>query len=394
MLFALPSVAERSGAPFFPFAVYDKSELPPDSAQRHDYQTRLLNALVQNNINTVVIQPYRNVVTTLKLMDAAQARDVRVIMSVGNPLNPSWDYIDPRNPFFPAYRHPSVIAFKYGDEPDDDADLRVLENAYGALIRHVRAPVFTVIVGEQMRFIEGEIASKAWSRLRVPLRVARFYPLRKSYDLQRWPTDKMNLPFEQWARDMELAADTPWWYVAQAFGQGTAMADASFWRLPTAAETSATLHIALANGARGIIGYALQDHAGRFMGLLDERLEARRARDGTQPLQTWSEVGAIVRAHSALLARHRRGDFIRDATEGIVAVARVDPDTGEEYLYVVNKNTERPSSGVLSIVPSAARAVATNLYAHDSVRATVAPDGTLAVSLAAGQGKLLRLSRD
>ena len=163
---------------------------------------------------------------------------------------------------------------------------------------------------------------------------------------------------------MELAADTPWWYVAQAFGQGAQLADASFWRLPTAAETSATLHIALANGARGIIGYALQDHAGRFMGLLDDRLEARRARDGSQPLQAWREVGALARAHGALLARHRRVDFIRNASEGIVAVARVDPDTSEEYLYVVNKDTERPRSGALRIVPSATRAVATNMYAR------------------------------
>ena len=185
------ALQERAVPRFFPFAVYDKSELPPDSGLWRDYQTRLLNALVQNNINAIVIQPYRNVTTTLQLMDAAQARGVRVIMSVGNPLNPSWDYIDPRKPFFPAYRHPSVIAFKYGDEPDDEADLRVLENAYSALTRHVRAPVFTVLVGEQMRFVEGEIAIKAWSRLRAPLRVARFYPLRKSYDLQRWPADKM-----------------------------------------------------------------------------------------------------------------------------------------------------------------------------------------------------------
>ncbi len=390
-----PALAAQTSAPVFPFGLYDKAEMAPGSAAWRAYYAMLLDVLAQNNINTLLVQPYREVATTLEVMDAARARGLHVIMSVGNPLNPHWDYIGPRRPFFPAYRHPAVIAFKYGDEPDDDADLDILQNAYGALRRHVRPPVVTVMVGEQMRFVPDEIASRAWSSLRAPVRAARFYPLRKTYDLQRWPRDKMTRAFDAWAREMELAAETPWWYVAQAFGQGTAAVEQSYWRLPTAAETTAMLHIALANGARGVIGYAAQDHSVKFIGLVDEHLHARRAWDGSQPLHAWRDLGALVSAHAGLLSRHRRADFVRDVSgDDVVAIARIDPQDGAQYVYIVNKNTQAAATGVLQVAPTAGRAFATDVYAREPRAQALAAEGTLSWSLAPGEGKLLKLSHE
>lgn len=392
------SAANPEQQAFFPFGIYDKSELTPGTAEWHTYYHKLMTVLVDNNMNTLLTIPYWDATDTLWVMDQAHQRDIRMIMSVGNPLNPAWDYAGPGRPFYKAYKHPAVIAFKYGDEPKDEIDLNALRDPYAALRGHSRLPVLTAMVGESMDFSSTQIASKAWTTLRTEVRFARNYPMRRTFDLEDWSRDKMKLPFDEWARQMEATAGTPWWCILQTFGQGIEKSQSSYWRLPTSNELNAMAHIALANGARGFIGYALQDHnQGRLQGLVDDHLEARKARDGSTPLYKYRELGALVQFHAALLSRHRRANFrVKASSSAIIAVPRIDPQTGIEYVYLVNKNTEAAVSGTLRIESERRILRVKNIYADASAPSLmiVAPPGDYSWTLGPGEGQLWQLMTD
>lgn len=391
LLFGLAASAGAQNA-VFPFGVYDKTEMAPGTDAWAGHYRRLMALLADNNINTILTLPYRQADYTLSVMNEAERRGVYVIMGTGNPLNGQWDYAGPGYPFFPAYKHRNVIAFKYGDEPDDAADLKVLSDQYAMLRTHLRKPVVTALVGESMDFDAASFPHQMWSRLDTEVRLARHYPIRRTYDLRNWYRDKMKFPFDQWAALMESSEDSAWWCVLQTFGKGIESSEASFWRFPTAAELSAMMHIAVANGARGIIGYSLQDHDKHLQGLVDAQLQPRVARDGSVPLTEYRRFGAIVRQHAALLARHKRAEFsINTDSADIVAVPRVDPKSRTRYLYVVNKNTEVRVEATVSVsIPSA---LATDLYtgATPDVEAQDASSTTLRLQLQPGEGQLWRL---
>ena len=392
---AIPdAVAAEGKTPQFPFGLYDKSEAAEGTDAWRAYYDRVTAVLAENNVNTLILIPYKEVRSTLHVMDRARAANIRVIMSVGNPLNPAWDYISPRYPFYKAYKHPSVIAYKYGDEPDEDEELRRLDQAYAALRPHTRLPIITAMAGESMDFAPTQFASRAWSALRTEIRFARHYPMRRTYDLENWYREKMQMPFPDWARRMEECSPTAWWLIAQTFGKGFDKSHASYWRLPTTAELNAMAHIALAYGARGIMGYALQDHAGQFQGLVDDRLEARSARDGSRPLDAWRALGSLVRDHAGFLSRHQRAAFgLQLDGPPIVAVPRVDPETGSEYVYIVNASTEQQRSGELRVLGGRRVLGARNVFADGPTETVIASrdDGTLPWTLQPGEAQLWEL---
>ncbi|HKE43995.1 MAG TPA: hypothetical protein VKB41_05600 [Steroidobacteraceae bacterium] len=339
-LWAGAPLATLAQAPEFPFGVYDKATVEPASAEGREYYAKLFALLRSNHINTVLAQPYKSATTTLDLLEQARRAGIHVIMSVGNPLNPAWDYAGPGHPFDRAYRHPSVIAYKYGDEPKDLATLQRLVSVYGAIDHFYSLPIVTAVAGENSDFSSSDVAVELWNTLHSKVRFARFYPLRRVDDLASFNAAKMRMPFDAWASRMESFSDVPWWYIAQTFGKGMEKNAASYWRFPTSAELSALTHIALANGARAIIGYALQDHSG-YQGLVDEQLNPRRARDGSIPLEQYRHLGALTAANAALLSRHQRASFdVVASNEALLAVPRYDPQSGTRYLYLVNKNTE------------------------------------------------------
>lgn len=390
--FASASYASPSVAPIFPFGVYDKSSLEPGtpawSAHYHD----LMNLLVANQINTVVVPAYHNPAHTRDIFDKAYQRSVRVIMTAGNPLNPQWDYAGPDWPFAAAYAHPAVIAFKYGDEPKSESELRLLDTRYASIHQNYQKPIVTAVLGELMDFSPTDIALQSWRELHSEIRFARYYPMRRSYDLLRWDRDKMKMSFQDWAAKMESIEETPWWYITQTFGKGKDQNTSSFWRFPTANELNAIVHIALANGARGIFAYALQDHEGQYIGLLNQDLTPNTARDKSVPLHQFAKIGALVEANGPLLLRHMRGNFkiLIDIPE-ILAIPRIDVLDGKRYVYLVNLDTENIVEGTLTVQNKISRA--TDIYTGKTLegRAAGTTSVRFLVKLGPGEAQFLQL---
>lgn len=376
----------------FPFGVYDKTEMEPGTPAWTEHYRRLMTLLVDNNINTILTLPYKQADQTLAVIDEAQRRGVSVVMGTGNPLNGQWDYARPGYPFFAAYTRRNVIAYKYGDEPDDVSDLKVLSDQYAMLRTYLRKPVVTALVGETMDFATTSFAHQMWAKLDAQPRLARHYPIRRTFDLRDWSRDKMKHPFDEWSALMERSEPSGWWCVLQTFGKGIESTEASFWRFPTATELSAMMHIAVANGARGIIGYALQDHDKHLQGLVNAELQPTVARDGSVPLAEYRHFGAIVQRHAALLSRHKRDSFeVVPNSPAIVAVPRFDPQDKAKYLYVVNKNTRESTETTIKV--GLADASAADIYGGTSppVEERGATSTTFKLRLQAGEGQLWRL---
>jgi hypothetical protein len=390
-VFAPLSQGQEAAQAYFPFGLYDKAEIAPGSAEWDAYYVRLFAVLSENDLNTLLIQPYRNVQQTLSVMNRAQASRIKVIMSVGNPLNPAWDFMEPGRPFFRAYTHPSVVAYKYGDEPAEAADLNTLRKAYAAIRRHSRLPILTAMVGENMDFTTTDIALRAWADLRSEVRFVRHYPARRTYGIDDLYKDKMQLTFAEWAHRMENDSDTPWWFIPQTFGKGMQKNDAAYWRFPTAREVNAMTHVALANGARGIIGYALQDH-GQFLGLIDGQFAPRKAYDGSVPLHAFRSLGRLIREHAAFLARHKRAEFSVSVNNSYaLAIPRFDPADQREYVYLVNKDTEYRQSGTLAVQRVSQKPLRMQNVYLGSPNSVAVTNGSIAWTLAPGEAQLLLL---
>lgn len=387
----LPLAAQEA---FFPFGVYDKAEITPRNENWRRYYSGVFNVLVDNNLNTILTVPYRRADQSLYVLNRAQERGVRVILGTGNPLNHRWDRVGPSFPFHAVYTHPNVIAIKSGDEPQTADDVRILQRNYGAFRYHYDLPLITAMVGEGMTGRSDDFTHRTWRRLNADILFARFYPLRRTFDLVEWSEQKMLKPFEQWAADMERnSAGRPWWYIMQTFGRDVPADAASYWRLPTESEINALGHIALANGARGIVGFALQRFGLERAALLDSRLVPMRAHDGSTPLNAMRELGALIRTHTPLLLRHRRGAHrVRVDNPVITTVPRLDPVSNKRFVYVINRDGERASSGTVTVEGVRAVAAAQDLYTGRRLAVQMA--GTrvsLAVSLAPGAAQLWEL---
>ena len=376
---------------FFPFGIYDKAEISPRNENWRRYYSGVFNILVENNFNTILTVPYRRADESLYVLNRAQERGVRVILGTGNPLNHRWDRVGPASSFHAVYTHPNVIAIKSGDEPQTEADVRTLQRNYGAFRYHYQLPVITAMVGEGMTGRANDFTHQTWRRLNADILFARFYPIRRTFDLVEWSEQKMVKPFEQWAADMERnSAGRPWWYIMQTFGRDVPADAASYWRLPTESEINALGHVALANGARGIVGFALQRFGLERAALLDSRLLPMRAHNGSTPLNAMRELGALIRTHTPFLLRHRRGAHrVQIDNQVITAVPRLDPVTNKRFVYVVNRDGERDVAARVTVDGVQAVAAVQDLYTGR--RLAVQPIGarvSWAVSLPPGAAQL------
>ena len=379
---------------FFPFGVYDKSERTPGTAAWETHYVNLIKLLRSNNINTLLTLPYRDVRHSLYVMDRADADGLRVIMGTGNPLNAQWDMTGPNQPFDRAYRHRSVIAIKSGDEPDTIEEVDTLARYYAAFRAFYSHPVITAMVGDGMDGTDRDFARKAWATLRADVLFVRHYPIRRRFDLVNWSRDKTALPLEDWSAVMERYAEKqPWWFIMQTFGRGVAKSEASYWRLPSADEIEAMAHIALANGARGIIAFCLQNFDIEKAALVDAELRPMAAHDGSFPLDAMRQMGELVQQHAAFLLRHTRGTFsVRSNQNEVVVVPRIDPADGSHLIYAINKNTTRDRETIINFAFTSVVAHAVDVFTGRSVPVTLgAAEGRFETTLAPGQGQLWRL---
>lgn len=380
----------------FPFGVYEKSELDPATRAWRENIARIVDKVSAQGFNTLVTQAYREPGQTLFLLDRAQQAGLQVIQTIGNPHNVNWDQAGPGRRFDAVYRHPAILAYKFGDEPASNADIVRLKEGYRAIEAHYAAPVVTAMVGEAIGRDSGSIPVLAWKRLQPRILVARYYPYRRTFGLGDTGGGKAKLPFVDWCAQMEaLAGAAPWWYVSQGLGNGRDFSAAAYWRLPTEGETSAMVHVALAHGARGILAFALQPAAaeGNQLRLLDDRLRPVAARDGSRPLDAYGTLARLVSTNAGLLSRHRRaGASWTSSTPAVIAVARIDPADRSPYLYVVNLDGDSQRRAVLKSRDAGRAGLACSVYGGPCLRLRRdAANQALEVELAPGEGRLYRL---
>lgn len=360
---------------FFPFGVFDKSDpysrfdkqpFKPGSEAWKAYRKKLLDIYKAYNINTVLNTQYRNELHARYVLDQLHESGIKVIFQPGHPFNRQTDETRPGYAKNSIYRHPAIIAYKLGNEPKSKEVLKGLKARYNLIRAHYDKPIVTAMVGEVMgestlghkMMVKGggiDNAPAAWQLLDPQILFVRHYPFRRQYDLIHWYQDKMKMPFQDWAAEMEVIyKGRPWWYIPQLFGKGKQKSEGSYWRLPTAAEMNAMVHVALANGARGIIGWGIPSYdvtrkKKRVM-MLDENLELVAARDGSYPMEQYGRIGSLVKKFGALLGRHVPSDVdIRGKNENVLKVPRLDPDTADLYVYVVNLDTESENRAEFSV---------------------------------------------
>lgn len=388
------SPSRAAGESFFPFGVYDKSERVPGDKAWEGHYRQLIELLHSNNINTLLTIPYHDVRQSLFVMDLANAKGLRVIMGTGNPLNGQWDKTGPTQAFHSAYLHPSVIAIKTGDEPNTSEEIDTLERHYDAFRAFYPHPIVTAMVGDGMTGTDRDFALQAWATLRTNILFVRHYPIRRQNDLINWPRDKLALSFDAWTTVMERYAEQrSWWFILQAFGRGVPKTPESYWRLPSNHEIEAMSHLALAQGARGIIAFCLQTFGIEKAALVDADLRPMAAYDGSYPLHGMKHIGGIVEKHSAFLLRHKRDSFTVQASHAdIVTVPRVDPFDQSRYVYAINKNTTQARETVIRFTLDLDVANAVDLYTGLSTAVTQNATGRqFPATLAPGQGQLWRL---
>lgn len=396
-----PARAAELPENFFPFGAYDKfgedkakfgADFSPE--QRRDYYTRLFALMREANMNTLVCLPRREVEWQEQVFDLAQAAGVKVIMTVGNSFNPETDLAGPSGKFHRVYLHPAVLAYKYGDEPGTPEAMARVKDHYANIRRFYSKPVLTAFVGEAIDET-AQFQTDAWRGIGAEIRWIRFYPFRKTFGLLDWARGKMPAsPATMFVRFERMGGGTPWWYIPQYFGTGTALEPKTYWRLPTAAELEASLHLALANGARGVTGFTLQPEKA-YVALFTQALEPVAARDGSRPLDAVRKVGALVAGHARLMLAHAPADFAVAANNPAVFVAaREEPSSHQRLVYVINLDTERAQEAKVQMTPGYEVAVAHSVFEGSALPVVRATNGIeCSLRLAPGEGVFISLPR-
>lgn len=405
LLAILPASAAES---FFPFGIYDKSfpkdrrntaQNPPPLTEVIEHYRRVFALMKERHLNVLVARPYQDVRYTQALFDLAAEFEIKVIMTVINPRNPQVDRAGPRHSFHSIYTHPALFAYKYGDEPKDERAQQHLQAGYGAIRRHYDAPIMTATLGESFARNSargnGDYTRQLWQALDVRVRAIRYYPLRREYDLHRWYEKKLVLaPHEAFRLFEDADRQTPWWYVMQTFGKGTQRDRQAYWRLPTARELTSLGHMALARGARGILGFSLQNAKPHLFALVGRDLQPTTARDGSMPLDAYERLGEIVGAHAEILSRHQPLDVpVASSRSEVLTVARFDPDTQRRYVYAVNMDAESSHSARAFLPKALHSRRATDIYADERLELQFLDEDwqALRLNLKAGQGRLIEL---
>jgi hypothetical protein len=179
--------------------------------------------------------------------------------------------------------------------------------------------------------------------------------------------------------------------VLPSFGKNDIEADH---QNPSPAQIKGMMHLALAYGARGILLWALQDHADWKCLVAEESLKPT---DGKYAAA--AEVAAKVNAHGKLIHSLRpAGGDVRCPNSFVEAIGQVAPDK-RQYLYTVNKNTKAPVSTQLlwwSEKPKLTRV--RDIFSGEDLEISPELDEEgywrVSLSLAPGEGKLLALEDD
>lgn len=375
---------------FFPVGVYDKYDQLEESRftdpDWQSYYRRTFTLLQDNNLNTIVSPYVCDPESLVQFVELAAAYDIRVILRT-NPegcIRPNAEH-----PVHPAFTNPATIALMFGDEPDAE-EVDLYRRNYAYLEQHYPdKPIVSAMVGENVDQAGGTPV-QAWDMLGSRVRLVRFYPFRQDrYDLVNWwhPPEGFHVaPDEAFRIIEESNGSVPWWYIVQTFGGPEAT---RAWSIPTPTDITALGHSALAYGARGLLGFSLQDEGPEWTAMTSQDLEPRGAR-----LAAFGQLAAHVTTHAEVLLRHERGAFsARHECHDCLVVPRIDPATDTPYIYVVNQNTREPRTATVTL-PDAALHQATDIYSGRHYMVEQANGAArLTVALQPGEGQFIRLTR-
>jgi hypothetical protein len=243
------------------------------------------------------------------------------------------------------------------------------------------------MVGENINSDGGDIAEN-WQTLNTQVRMVRLYPFRQNeYDLVNWWTEGMSIPPHEILRVAEAYdRQKPWWYIIQTFGIDR---PDPWWDMPSPTELTALAHTALANGARGLFAYTLQDEEpeNEWLGLVTQDLQPRG-----DNLETLAGIARQIEEHKALLLRHTTAEFDVDTDCTVcLVVPRRDPATDQHYIYVVNKDAQSAST-ITILIHDISFDTAVNIYSGQVYDVQAAGNSfEITFMLQAGEGQFIHL---
>jgi hypothetical protein len=389
---ALPADSTLTEADVFPLGVYDKYAGYDGNRFTDEnwpaYYERVFTLLQDHNLNTIVSPYLCDVDDLLAFVELADLYDINVVLRV-NPQGGCIYRPDEDHPAHAVYSHPAVVAFMYGDEPETE-DIPTYQRNYEYMAQYYPdTPVVSAIVGESVT-PEGGMPVAIWEAIEPQVRMIRFYPYRfNRYNLVDWWDDPEGFgtsPTEAFRIVEQANGGTPWWYVAQTFGQPAQGAGINY---PTAPEVSALLHTALANGARGLLGFSLQPEQSStfWRAMVTQDLEPE-----SDILEQYGELAQQFQQAGALLLRHERASFDVDTDcPACLAVGRSDPETGTEYIYLVNQDGAASQTARLSTAHTDVVALRDVYTGREYTVQTSLTEQPVEITLEPGEGQFLEM---
>ncbi|MDP6355408.1 MAG: hypothetical protein QF473_09925 [Planctomycetota bacterium] len=339
-----------------------------------DYVRSVALSLKQHNFNTVV----GNASFTREMVDIFQQQGIAVITHGDTFLD-----------------HPAVIGSVVGDDPAPGKrlllDVEKLKQQYQKLRDRTDKPLITSVAGDGLGVDNVESPWSFWKGVLPQVRCLRWYGIaRGHYGILHKRLYKGYVSFSSVLR-MASSGKGPFWIVLPSFGKNGREAEH---QNPSAAQIKGMMHLAMAYGAKGILFWALQDHA-------DWRclVAAESLKPTDDKYAAAAEVAARVRAHGQLIRSLRpAGGDVRCPNSFVEAVGQVNTDE-RRYLYVVNKNTKEPVSTQLLWWGERPKLTkARDIFNGEDLEISSELDDEgywrVSLSLAPGEGKLLALRDD
>lgn len=314
--------------PFFPVGVYDKYIINRDRVISNTYLHAICRTLRSAGLNCMtsgntLLPP------TVEQLDIAASWGIRAMIRTDMCTDPK------------ALNHPNVLALMYGDEPKLE-NLEQYKKQYDLMkATYPEKNVLTCMVGDSIGARGGHDPSLVWNALQPTVRFVRYYPIRKGhYDLMHRRVVSGGLPASAVFQIIDSYADTPWWFASQTFGMiATDIRPETHWGNPTAAELSGLTHMALAHGAKGLLGWAFQTHwqqAGLDVPCLVKQDTLAPEDD---KWQAWINVTAFATRFKSILLDAKRGNFEPVAERAELEVIPRQTSDGRRLIYVVNMDT-------------------------------------------------------
>lgn len=340
------------------------------------YLAATFDLLRRHSLNTLVIDAIE---ASLPLLDLARDWGVKIVVRVDRDLPKA------------IMEHEAVLAYMMGDEPKLDDLERYLAKYEAIRENYPEKPIVTCMVGESVGTWSHNDPIPIWEQLKPRLRMARLYPFRKeNYDLLSHTTYKPKLPphaFFRWMSLYQEKFEGQWWYVAQTFGTDpTEERPDPYWRTPTGAEIRAMTHMALANGASGVLGWCLQSHAG-YTALVGQRTLAAE----NECLAAFGRVAdSALRNRDVLTSLTPKRFEVRCEPWELLPIGKQGGDS-RPVVYVINRDTKHGVEGRIWIPKEKSKATITvGVFTGERLTVTRAGETASVVArFAPGQGRLL-----